>query len=103
MEITGLLQRIQAGDKDAFDSLISLVYGELKKLASSHLRKERKGDPLQTAELVHETFLSLARGRHPSYESRSQFYGIASRLMRQVLVEMARPKQQESAMVRKCR
>src|SRR5215471_1287456 len=90
MEITGLLQRIQAGDKDAFDSLIPLVYGELKRLASSHLRKERKGNPLQTAELMHETFLRLARGRHPSYESRSQFYGIASRLMRQILVEMAR-------------
>src|SRR5215475_5775460 len=90
MEITGLLQRIHAGDKDAFDSLISLVYGELKKLASSHLRKERKDDPLQTAELVHETFLRLARGRHPSYESRSHFYGIASRLMRQILVELAR-------------
>ena len=90
MEITGLLQRVQAGDKDAFDSLIPLVYGELKKLASSHLRKERKADPLQPAELVHEAFLRLAGGRHPSYESRSHFYGIASRLMRQILVEMAR-------------
>jgi DNA-directed RNA polymerase specialized sigma24 family protein len=71
MEITGLLQRVQAGDKDAFDSLIPLVYGELKKLASSHLRKERKADPLQPAELVHEAFLRLAGGRHPSYASRS--------------------------------
>jgi RNA polymerase sigma-70 factor (ECF subfamily) len=90
MEIAGLLQRVQAGDKDAFHSLIPLVYGELKKLASSHLRKERKADPLQPAELVHEAFLRLAGGRHPSYESRSHFYGIASRLMRQILVEMAR-------------
>jgi RNA polymerase sigma-70 factor, ECF subfamily len=90
MEITGLLQRVQAGDKDALDSLIPLVYGELKKLASSHLRKERKADPLQTSELVHEAFLRLAGGRHPSYESRSHFFGIASRLTRQILVEMAR-------------
>jgi len=90
MEITGLLQRVQAGDKDALDSLIPLVYDELKKLASSHLRRERKSDALQTSELVHEAFLRLAGGRHPSYESRSHFYGIASRLMRQILVEMAR-------------
>src|SRR5262245_23134947 len=95
MEITGLLQRVQAGDTDAFDSLISLVYAELKKLASSHLWKERKGDPLQTAELVHEAFLRLAAGRHPSYESRSHFYGIASRLMRQILAEMARARATE--------
>jgi len=95
VEITGLLQRLQAGDKDALDSLIPLVYDELKKLASSHLRRERKADPLQTAELVHEAFLRLAGGRHASYENRSHFYGIASRLMRQILVEMARARATE--------
>ena len=94
MEITRLLQRVQAGDKDALDSLIPLVYDELKRLATAHLRRER-ADPLQSTELLHEAFLRLAGGRHPSYENRSHFYGIASRLMRQILVDMARSRAAE--------
>src|SRR5215813_4039751 len=94
MEITRLLQRVQAGDKDALDSLIPLVYDELKRLATAHLRRER-ADPLQSTELLHEAFLRLAGGRHPSYENRSHFYGIASRLMRQILVDMARARATE--------
>src|SRR5436190_920534 len=90
MEITELLQRVHAGDRDALDAVIPLVYDELKKLAAAHLRRENHAEPLQTTALVHEAFLRLAGSRHPSYENRSHFYGIASRLMRQVLVEMAR-------------
>src|SRR5215475_5366915 len=95
MEITRLLQRVQVGDKDALDLLIPLVYDELKKLASAHLRRESKADSLQSTELVHEAFLRIAGGRHPSYENRSHFYGIASRLMRQILVDMARARMAE--------
>ena len=90
MEITELLQRVHAGDPQALDVVIPLVYGELKKLAAGHLRREGRGRTLETTALVHEAFLRLARGRHPSYENRSHFYGIASRLMRQVLVDLAR-------------
>jgi len=95
MEITRLLQRVQDGDKDALESLIPLVYDELKKVASAHLRRESKAHVLQSTELLHEAFLRLAAGRHPSYESRSHFYGIASRLMRQILVDMARARATE--------
>jgi RNA polymerase sigma-70 factor, ECF subfamily len=90
MQITELLQRVHSGDAQALNAVIPLVYDELKKLAAGHLRREGKTRPLDTTALVHETFLRLARGRHPSYESRSHFYGIASRLMRQVLVDLAR-------------
>ena len=90
MEITELLQRVHAGDKQALESLIPLVYGELKKLASAHLRREGRPRQLETTALVHEAFLRLAGSHHPSYENRSHFYGIASRLMRQILVDMAR-------------
>jgi len=90
MEITELLQRVHAGDQEALHAVIPLVYGELKKLAAGHLRREGKVRPLETTALVHEAFLRLAQGRHPSYENRSHFYGIASRLMRQVLVDLAR-------------
>ena len=90
MQITELLQRVHAGDQQALNTVIPLVYDELKKLAAGHLRREGKGRPLDTTALVHEAFLRLAQGQHPSYENRSHFYGIASRLMRQVLVDLAR-------------
>jgi len=89
MQITMLLERLGAGDRDVMHDLIPLVYEELKKLARAHLRYEAPHSFEPTA-LVHEAFLKLARGRHPMYENRSHFYGIASRLMRQVLVETAR-------------
>jgi RNA polymerase sigma factor (TIGR02999 family) len=90
MQITTLLQSLQSGDRAALDSVIPLVYDELKKLARSHLRREVKAAPLQTTALVHEAFLKLAGGQHPSYENRAHFFGIASRLMRQVLIDTAR-------------
>lgn len=95
MQITQLLQRLHGGDRDAMHDVIPLVYEELKKLARSHLRREMKVVPLQTTALVHEAFLKLAGGRHPSYENRTHFYGVASRLMRQVLVDTARARSSE--------
>jgi RNA polymerase sigma factor (TIGR02999 family) len=95
MEITRLLQLVQDGDQQALNLLIPLVYRELKKLASAHLRKESKADVLQSTELLNEAFLRLAGSRHPSYESRSHFFGIASRLMREILVDMARARTRE--------
>jgi RNA polymerase sigma factor (TIGR02999 family) len=70
--------------------VIPLVYQELKKLARARLHGELRGTPLETTALVHEVFLKMAGGRHPSYESRAHFFGIASRLMRQILVDTAR-------------
>ncbi|HEY1241200.1 MAG TPA: ECF-type sigma factor [Bryobacteraceae bacterium] len=90
MEITELLQRVHDGDQQALKTVIPLVYDELKKLASGHLRREGKARPLETTALVHEAFLRLAQGQQPSYENRSHFFGIASRVMRQVLVDLAR-------------
>jgi RNA polymerase sigma factor (TIGR02999 family) len=95
MQITELLQRVQEGDQQALHTVIPLVYDELKKLAAGHLKREGKARPLETTALVHEAFLRLARGEHPSYENRSHFYGIASRLMRQILVDMARSRSRE--------
>ena len=95
MQITELLQRVHAGDQQALHAVIPLVYDELKKLAAGHLRREAKVRSLETTALVHEAFLRLAKGQHPSYENRSHFYGIASRLMRQVLVDLARARATE--------
>ena len=90
MQITELLQRVHGGDDEALHTLIPLVYQELKKLAAGHLRRQGRSRSVDTTVLVHEAFLRLAHGRHPSYENRSHFYGIASRLMRQILVDLAR-------------
>jgi RNA polymerase sigma factor (TIGR02999 family) len=90
MEITELLQRLQIGDNHALHEVMPLVYGELKKLASFNLRKQIRPLPLETTGLVHEAFLKLVRGNHPAYENRAHFYGVASRVMRQVLVDTAR-------------
>ena len=95
MQITELLQRVNHGDQQALHTLIPLVYEELKKLAARHLRRERKVCSLDTTTLVHEAFLRLVNGYRPSYENRSHFYGIASRLMRQVLVDLARARATE--------
>ncbi|MBZ5602286.1 MAG: sigma-70 family RNA polymerase sigma factor [Acidobacteriia bacterium] len=94
-ELTTLLQRLESGDRDAIDDVMPLVYDELKKLAKAHLRREVGSVSLETTGLVHEAFLKLAGGRHPSYENRAHFYGIASRLMRQVLVDSARARAAE--------
>lgn len=94
-QITTLLQSLQSGNRESLDAVIPLVYDELKKLARSHLRREVNAPTLQTTALVHEAFLKLAGGHHPSYENRAHFYGIASRLMRQVLVDTARSRAAE--------
>lgn len=90
MQITDLLQSIHNGDSKAMDLVIPLVYGELKLLAAGHLRRERGKQSLETTALVHEAFLRLAGGSTPSYENRAHFFGIASHLMRQILVDFAR-------------
>src|SRR5262252_2040086 len=95
MNITKLLHGLEAGDQDVMNTLMPMVYGELKKLARSNLRRELNARPLETTALVHEAFLKLAGSRHPSYENRSHFFGIASRLMRQVLIDTARAKATE--------
>jgi RNA polymerase sigma factor (TIGR02999 family) len=95
VEITRLLQQLEQGDREALNLIIPLVYEELKRLARSHLRRERSPSALQTTGLVHEAFLKLAGSHHPSYENRSHFFGIASRAMRQILVDAARARAAE--------
>jgi RNA polymerase sigma factor (TIGR02999 family) len=94
-EVTVLLQRLQTGDEQAMGDIVPLVYNELKRLARTHLRRELRAGALETTSLVHEAFLKLAGGRHPLYENRVHFYGIASRLMRQILVDSARSRNAE--------
>jgi RNA polymerase sigma-70 factor (ECF subfamily) len=90
MQLTQMLQALEAGDRNALNEVIPLVYDDLKKLARAQLRREQRADVMETTVLVHEAFLKLTGSRHPLYGSRSHFFGVASRLMRQVLVDTAR-------------
>jgi RNA polymerase sigma factor (TIGR02999 family) len=88
--VTRLLARVREGDREAFDRLIPLVYGELHRIAESYLRRERPGRTLQPTALIHEAYLRLAHYGHADYENRSHFLGVAARVMRQILVDSAR-------------
>jgi RNA polymerase sigma factor (TIGR02999 family) len=92
-EVTALLQEWSAGDRGALERLMPLVYEELRKLASSHLKSERGNHTLQPTALVHEAYLRLVGQRSVSWASRAHFYGIAAQMMRRVLVDHARKRQ----------
>ena len=91
-EVTRLLLAWSGGDAAASEHLMALVYEELRQLARSYLRQERSGHTLQPTALVHEAYLRLLDDPRIDWKSRAQFYGIAARLMRQVLVDHARRK-----------
>jgi RNA polymerase sigma factor (TIGR02999 family) len=88
-EVTGLLKAWRQGEPAALDELIPLVYGELRRIAAHYLRQERRGHTLQTSALVNEAFLRLV-DQTVDWRNRAQFFGIAARLMRQILVDHAR-------------
>jgi RNA polymerase sigma factor (TIGR02999 family) len=92
-EVTRLLAEWRAGNERAMADLVPLVYAELRQLAAAYLRGERPGHTLQPTALVHEAFLRLVDQSGPDWQSRSHFYGVAARVMRQVLVDHARRKQ----------
>src|SRR5262245_54188089 len=88
-DVTELLNAWSHGDPGAMDRLIPLIYGELRKLAHYYLEVERS-DTLQSTALVHEAYLRLVKQEPVDWQSRSHFFGVASRLIRQVLVDQAR-------------
>jgi len=89
-EVTELLRAWRDGDSDARDRLMPLVYDELRRRAAAHLRRERAGHVLEPTALVHETYLRLVDQRRAEWQNRAQFFGIASQMMRRVLVDHAR-------------
>jgi RNA polymerase sigma factor (TIGR02999 family) len=89
-EVTRLLHDWQGGDRAALERLTPLVYEELRRLASHYLRGERKDHTLQGTALVHEAFIRLVGQSGLELQSRAHFFGVASHLMRQILVDHAR-------------
>jgi RNA polymerase sigma factor (TIGR02999 family) len=88
--VTGLLQAWGAGDASALDALFPIVYGELRQRASRVLGRESAGHTLQPTALVHEAYLRLVDQRVVRWEGRTQFFAVAARVMRRVLVDHAR-------------
>jgi RNA polymerase sigma factor (TIGR02999 family) len=88
--ITQLLERARGGDEPAVGALVPLVYGELRRIAASCLRRERPGHTLQATALVHEAYIRLLKDQDLSFQNRAHFLGIAARAMRHILVEHAR-------------
>ena len=88
--LTQLLLEWQGGDETALERLIPLVYRELRQVARQCLRDERRGEALQTTELVNEAYLRLVRSSRVRWRDRTHFFAMAATLMRRVLVDEAR-------------
>jgi RNA polymerase sigma factor (TIGR02999 family) len=88
-QVTRLLHAWHQGDETARDELIPVVYRALRRRAAAHLRHERSAHTLHPTDLVHETYLRLC-AQDPAWQNREQFFAVASRLMRRILVDHAR-------------
>lgn len=85
-----LLERLKAGDESALPELVAAMYDELHRIAARQLRGERPSHTLQTTALVHEAYLKLIGDKQRGFADRVHFLAVASRVMRQVLVDYAR-------------
>ncbi|MBM3786727.1 MAG: sigma-70 family RNA polymerase sigma factor [Acidobacteria bacterium] len=89
-DVTQLLTEWNSGSQEAKDQVIPMVYGELRRMAARYLRDERSAQTFQPTMLVHEAYMRMVQQKQPEWESRTHFFGVASYLMRQLLVENAR-------------
>lgn len=88
--VSQLLERLRSGDQSAFNELMTALYDELHRIAGRHIRLERSNHTLQATALVHEAYLKLFDETQSQFADRVHFLAIASRVMRQVLVDHAR-------------
>ena len=96
LDVTQILNRIEAGDPAAAEQLLPLVYQDLRRLAAAHLAQEKPGQTFQATALVHEAYLRLVGPEEAAkWNSRGHFFGAAAEAMRRILVDNARRKQAE--------
>lgn len=88
--VTGLLRQFRAGDPESAARLVAAVYGELRQVAARAMRRERPGHTLQATALVNEAFLKLVAQSGVEWRDRAHFFGVAARVMREILVDYAR-------------
>ena len=87
---TQLLIDWSHGNKSALDEMLPLVYEELRRMAAFHLSSERKNHTLQATALVHEAYMRMVNQRQVDWKNRAQFFGLASEMMRRIVVNHAR-------------
>src|SRR5262245_25711851 len=93
-DVTRILSQIEAGDPQAAEKLLPLVYDQLRKLAAAKLAQEKPGQTLQATALVHDAYIRLVDvGQAQHWDSRGHFFSAAAEAMRRILVENARRKQ----------
>jgi RNA polymerase sigma factor (TIGR02999 family) len=92
-DVTSLLNKLASGNQEAAAQLVPLVYEELRRLAARRLRQERPDHTLQATALVHEVYVKLSAQRDAKWQNRAQFFGVASQMMRRILVDYARGQQ----------
>ncbi len=90
--ITQVLVELRSGNHGAMEELLPLVYNELHNLARMYMGRERANHTLQPTALVHEAYLRLIGQKEIDWQSRSHFFGVSARLMREILIEYARSK-----------
>ncbi len=90
VQLTRMLQAWTSGDAFALEELTPMVYAELRRIARRNMAGEREGHLLQPSALVNEAFIRLLNGAPINWANRSHFFAIAARLMRQILIDLAR-------------
>ncbi|MBX3293320.1 MAG: sigma-70 family RNA polymerase sigma factor [Acidobacteria bacterium] len=90
VDVTQMLQAINAGDKSAPEKLLPIVYDELRKLAHGYMKNERSDHTLQATALVHEAYIQLVDWQNVSWQNRAHFFAAAAKMMRKILVDHAR-------------
>jgi RNA polymerase sigma factor (TIGR02999 family) len=91
-DATLLLTAVEQGDATAAEKLLDLLYGELRRLATSKMAHEAPGHTLQPTALVHEAWLRLVGSKNPRFENRAHFFSAAAEAMRRILIDRARRK-----------
>ncbi len=91
-DVTRLLREASEGRRESFDRLMPLVYAELKRVARARLHSQREGHTLTPTALVHEAYLKLVDQTRVEWQSRAHFFAIASKAMRQILIDYAKRK-----------
>ncbi len=89
-EITRLLAELSGGNRQVVDSVMPLVYEELKQIANRQMRGERGGHTLNTTALVHEAYLNLIKNEELDWQNRAHFFSMAAIAMRRILIDYAR-------------
>jgi RNA polymerase sigma factor (TIGR02999 family) len=89
-EVTRVLQAMAAGDREAVDQLMPLVYNELRAIAGRYLRQDRPGHTLQATALAHEAYLRLADQNDVQWQNRAHFLAVAAQAIRRILTDYAR-------------